>query len=259
MDEVQGAGRLGFKARKSEKIIPLTDCPVADAGIRRALGEGRIVAPPEKRRFNVYARNGALLCEGRDGKGTVRILERDIRMDAGLFFQGNGVMLERLIPELRAAAEKAEKDLPMADIYCGVGTFAAFLGDLFNKIDLVEMNTGALDLARENVNGPFCRYFPLTGDAWAGTNLENKGEEGTAYGFVVVDPPRQGLSPALRQWLIREGPRILAYVSCDPATLARDSAVLCGQYLLDSITLYDFYPQTAHIEALAIFSRGVKG
>jgi 23S rRNA (uracil1939-C5)-methyltransferase len=250
---VQGAapgGRLGFKARKSEKIIPLRDCPVADAGIRRALGEG--LMPPGKRRFTVFARDGALLCEGRDGPGAVRILGRDLLMDPGLFFQGNCAMLERLIPELWAAAEKADRGLPMADIYCGVGTFAAFLQDLFEKIDLIEKNKAALDLARKNASGPLCRYFPLSDDAWAG--LEKNREGG--YGFAVADPPRQGLSPSLRQWFVREGPQILAYVSCDPATLARDSAALCGPYLLESVTLYDFYPQTAHIEALAIFSRG---
>jgi 23S rRNA (uracil1939-C5)-methyltransferase len=71
-----------------------------------------------------------------------------------------------------------------------------------------------------------------------------------------MDPPRQGLSGPLRQWLIREGPLVLAYVSCDPATLARDSRELCrGAYGLEKLSFHDFYPQTAHIETLAVFRR----
>jgi 23S rRNA (uracil1939-C5)-methyltransferase len=147
----------------------------------------------------------------------------------------------------------------MADIYCGVGTFAAFLQEIFPRIDLVEANKAALDLARENLRGPGVRYFAQSDDEWvrAGSpeKVRQSGEEG--YGFAVVDPPRQGLSPALGQWLSREGPPLLAYVSCDAATLARDSAALIkGGYGLESVTLYDFYPQTAHIETLAVFSRG---
>jgi 23S rRNA (uracil1939-C5)-methyltransferase len=70
----------------------------------------------------------------------------------------------------------------------------------------------------------------------------------------VADPPRQGLSPALARWIAAKGPPLLAYVSCDPATLARDSRTLAaGGYTLSDLRLYDFYPQTAHIESLAVF------
>ncbi|WP_411048811.1 hypothetical protein [Treponema primitia] len=73
---------------------------------------------------------------------------------------------------------------------------------------------------------------------------------------MAADPPRQGLSPALRRTLAQKGPPVLAYVSCDPATLARDSGeLLAGGYRLASLTGYDFYPQTAHIESLAVFKR----
>jgi 23S rRNA (uracil1939-C5)-methyltransferase len=172
-------------------------------------------------------------------------------MDAGLFFQSNGTALEILIPELLEAAQGADPSLPMADIYCGVGTFAVFLGSYFSRIDLVEENRQAVSLARENMAGRNCRFFPLKADQWVKTRWKREN-----YGFVIVDPPRQGLSGTLRQWLIREGPPALAYVSCDPATLARDSRELClGGYGLEKISFHDFYPQTAHIEALAVFKR----
>jgi tRNA/tmRNA/rRNA uracil-C5-methylase (TrmA/RlmC/RlmD family) len=73
---------------------------------------------------------------------------------------------------------------------------------------------------------------------------------------MVADPPRQGLSPVLRKTLTRQGPPLLVYISCDPATLARDCGELTdthkGSYVLESITGFDFYPQTAHIESMAV-------
>jgi 23S rRNA (uracil1939-C5)-methyltransferase len=180
-------------------------------------------------------------------------LDKELLMDAGVFFQSNGTALEALIPELREAAAGADPSLPMADIYCGVGTFAAFLGDRFSRIDLVEENQQAVNLARKNIPPGNSRFFPKKVDRWV-TGRGGRGE--APYGFITVDPPRQGLSGPLRQWLVREGPPVLAYVSCDPPTLARDSGELCrGGYGLKKLSFHDFYPQTAHIEALAVFVR----
>jgi 23S rRNA (uracil1939-C5)-methyltransferase len=252
-----GAGRearpgslLGLMARRSGEIIPAADCPVADPRIRRALSGGGIPPPPEKDRFTVYARGTMLLYEGGPERGTVQFLGRELRMDAGLFFQSNGGALEALIADLLGLAQGADRKLPAADIYCGVGTFASFLQDLFPRIDLVEENRAALGLARENLSGANCRFFPLPCDRWVR-------KAAGPYGFMVADPPRQGFSPALRSYLAERGPPVLAYISCDPATLARDSRDLCrGGYALEKLYFHDFYPQTTHIEILAVFLRG---
>ena len=248
-----GGGGFGFKGRKSGGVVPVSDCPVADPLIRAVLrkaaaGERALPLPPEKDRFTVYARDGLLLSEG-------GLLDREIVLDAGVFFQSNGAMLESLIADIRAIAAgsgAADRNRPMADLFCGVGTFAAFTADLFPRADLVEENKNALAIARENVRD-FETAFFACGDAdWV--KLKSREKRAAPYGFVVVDPPRQGLSPALARWLAAEGPAPLAYVSCDPATLARDSAILIqGGYELAELRLYDFYPQTAHIESLAIF------
>jgi 23S rRNA (uracil1939-C5)-methyltransferase len=243
---------LGFKARKGEAVIPLNDCPVADPGIRRALKEGRICPPPEKDRFTVYAWKETFLSEGGVHRGRVSLLNRELLMDAGTFFQSNGVMLEKVIQELRALTETADRSLPIADLYCGVGTFAAFLQDMFPRIVMVEQNKTAVSIARENVRGKDIQYTALSGDQW----VKTLGNKGMPFSFIVVDPPRQGLSPLLRRWLSQEGSPLLAYLSCDPATLARDSRdLILGGYALESLSFYDFYPQTAHIESLALFRR----
>jgi 23S rRNA (uracil1939-C5)-methyltransferase len=236
-------GKLGFKGRRSGEIVPIRDCPVADSGIRRFLESPTAT---DTARFTVYSREGLFLREPGETRGRVLILGREILMDAGVFFQSNAAMLEKLIPAVLAAAEKA--DAPAMDLYCGVGTFAAFLSERFKRLDLVEENKTALLLARENVSGKGVRFFAERVDGWV------RRREG-AYGFAVVDPPRQGLSPVVRDYLAAKGPPVLAYVSCDPASLARDCKALCnGNYRLESLEFFDFYPQTSHIESLAVLT-----
>jgi 23S rRNA (uracil1939-C5)-methyltransferase len=257
---------FGFKGRRSAEIVPAADCPVADPAIRLVLRENagsgtaagrekcRLASPPGKSRFTLYGRGDLLLQEGGESRGKTGIRGRDILIDAGVFFQSNAAMLEVLIGDLSLAAGDADRSRPMADIYCGVGTFAAFLGEGFPRIDLIEENRNSLDLARRNAAGKKCRFFPITDEQWACE--AGQSAKGRPYGFAVVDPPRQGLSRGMRRWLREAGPPLLAYVSCDPAILARDSGELkAGGYELISLGFYDFYPQTAHIESLAVFKR----
>ena len=253
----------GLKARKQDDIIPVPDCPIADPGIRALLrGEGgktpARLLPPGKDRFNVYARNGLFLSEGGTSRGKTRILDRELALDAGVFFQSNGAMLEKLIAGLREIVinkiNAGDRTLPMADLYCGVGTFAAFLGDMFPHVDLVEEHTTALALARENLTHlTSVDFFAQRSEQWA------RNDHSRRYGFICLDPPRQGLDPALARRLAADGPPLLAYISCDPATLARDSkALLEGGYKLTELRWYDFFPQTSHIESLALFTRSLR-
>jgi 23S rRNA (uracil1939-C5)-methyltransferase len=240
----------GLKARKTNEIIPITDCPIADPGIRELLRNKGSVTPPAEERFTIYARNGLFLSENGVRQGKTRVLDRELALDVRVFFQSNGAMLEKLIKSLRKTAQITDSKLPMADLFCGVGTFAAFLGEFFPHIDLVEEDKTALALARENISCLSVDFYVQRSEEWA-KNLGSR-----RHSFMVADPPRQGFDPALSQRLATDGPPLLAYVSCDPATLARDSAILReGGYELVELCWYDFYPQTSHIESLAVFSR----
>ncbi|MDR2941580.1 MAG: TRAM domain-containing protein [Treponema sp.] len=245
-----GSGVLwGLKPEKSAGFIPLQDCPVADPGIRKLLCEEEkktLLTPLGKDRFTVYSRGDLFLIEGGISRGKTRILDQELALDASLFFQSNGAALEKLIADLLAVAAEADRSLPMADLFCGVGVFAAFLGKLFPRADLVEENKAAAALARGNfAQGDF---FAQRGEEWIKHNNPRK------FGFIIVDPPRQGLDQSLSLRLAADGPPMLAYVSCDPATLARDSKILtAGNYTLTELRFYDFYPQTSHIESLAVF------
>jgi 23S rRNA (uracil1939-C5)-methyltransferase len=157
-------------------------------------------------------------------------------------------MLEALIEDLKVLAAGGGQAL--ADVYCGVGTFASFM-EGFEEIDLVEENKAALALARENLGGEGRHFFSLSGDRWA-RSLKGKG----SWALMILDPPREGLSPGLMGYLKEKGPDRLAYVSCNPATAARDFRELgASGYALKELYLYDFYPQTAHIESLGYYIR----
>jgi 23S rRNA (uracil1939-C5)-methyltransferase len=247
-----GRRQLGFLKRGLHEIVPVKDCPVAEPGIRKALKEGSIAPPPGKDRFTVYSRDNLFLCEAGQSRGNVSILGKELLIDAALFFQSNAAMLEALITGLKTLAQSADRRLPMGEIYCGVGTFSAFLGELFPSVDLIESNKAALALARENTRNMACQFYGLKDDDWVKTK---KGKR--EWGFAVIDPPRGGLSPLMREYLAERGPPLLAYVSCDSPTLARDAKALCASgYVIKELSLYDFYPQTAHTEILAVFKEG---
>ncbi|MDR0324170.1 MAG: methyltransferase [Treponema sp.] len=246
--------KFGLKEQKSEKIIAVTDCPVADKGIRKLLQEaGKLPLPPEKDRFTVFSCNELFLSEGGVETGKIKLLGKEVFFDVRVFFQSNIVMLEKLILELQKIAADADLSLPMADFYCGVGTFAVFLGEMFSKAVLAEENKKAISLARENLKGKNVEFFALRDNVWQETIIK-KASAHQKFGFAVVDPPRTGLNGKLAAALAREGPPLLAYVSCNAAALARDSKILTnGGYKLKELKFFDFYPQTAHIETLAVF------
>jgi 23S rRNA (uracil1939-C5)-methyltransferase len=241
----------GLKSEKSASLVPVSDCPIADPGIRKMLREEEksLSAPLGKDRFTVYARGDLFLIEGGISRGKTRILDQELALDASLFFQSNGAMLEKLIADLLVIAGEADRSLPMADLFCGVGTFAAFLGKQFPGTSLVEENKAAVALARENLAAQG-NFFAQRGEDWVKRNNPR------GFGFIIIDPPRQGLSQSLAHRLAAEGPPLLLYVSCDPATLARDGRILAaGNYNLKALRFYDFYPHTSHIESLAVFVR----
>ncbi|MDR2447707.1 MAG: methyltransferase [Treponema sp.] len=257
----------GFKVKRSDEIIQVAACPVADQGINNALAEKRITPPVEKDRWTVYSYKDTFLMEGKNGRGSVVLLDKKLLLDAGVFFQSNASALETLIKDVVSIAKEtgsgasAPPLAPLAaDVYCGVGTFSVFLQDAgcFESIDLVEENKTALSLARGNISavaaagadqGVRGNCYAVSADVWAKGNKNR-------YGFIIADPPREGLSQGMRAWLCAQGSPVFAYVSCNPATLARDSeALVKSGYALSSLAFYDFYPHTPHIESLAVFRR----
>ncbi|MCL2214152.1 MAG: TRAM domain-containing protein [Treponema sp.] len=243
---------FGLKGKKSNEVVIINDCQIAVPDIRKALNSNSFSIPPEKDRFTVFTKDGIYLNEGGAERGKIRILDKEIIIDSGVFFQSNCIMLEKFVQELREIAIDADRSLPMADLYCGVGTFAFFLADLFPSVILAEENKIAVSIARENLRNYKTEFFALRDTEWQRVLLHKK----ASYGFAVIDPPRAGLSSGAAAALSKNGPDVLAYVSCDAASLARDSKILINcNYKLIKLLFFDFYPQTAHIESLALFKK----
>jgi 23S rRNA (uracil1939-C5)-methyltransferase len=165
----------------------------------------------------------------------------------GCFFQSNLAVLDTLVPwALEGLAGNTA-----ADLYCGVGLFGSFLSAQFSRIICVESSAMSLSYARRNVAGAAHEFFPMSVEGWI-----TSGAARGPFDAAVVDPPRPGLGPDVRAWLCGTTVQRLVYVSCNPVTLARDLGQLCASaFDLDDLRLFDFYPQTSHIEAVAKLSR----
>lgn len=147
------------------------------------------------------------------------------------------------------------QDEEVLELFCGAGNFTAALAACAGSVWAVEVQGPALELARADLSGRKVRFF--AGDALSLTRAfsREKGEGARRFGAALLDPPREGakgIGPALRQLDV---PRVV-YVSCDPATLARDlRACLEAGYRLSAVQPVDMFPQTHHVEGVALLER----
>lgn len=132
------------------------------------------------------------------------------------------------------------------DLYAGIGETTTMLAEAGYRVESVEIDPRAVHLARERATSAARREV---GDvAQVVGRLSNPGA-------VVVNPPRAGLDQRVATALVAAVPRRIAYVSCDPATLARDLARMTDTFRLTTVTAFDQFPQTAHVETLAVLER----
>lgn len=176
------------------------------------------------------------------------------RLSPRSFYQVNHTQAQRLY-ELAISQAQITKSDTVLDLYCGVGTITLIMAKAAGKVIGVEVIPQAVADARDNAarNGITNAEF-LCGDAGAAAlQLER---QGIHPDVVVVDPPRKGLNADAIEAIVRMSPRRLIYVSCDPATLARDVALLKQQgYRLENAQAVDLFPRCAHVETVVTLSR----
>ena len=179
----------------------------------------------------------------------------NFRLSPRSFYQVNHHQAQRLY---ETAIEQAgiTKNDTVLDLYCGVGTITLAMASAAGKVIGVEVIPQAVEDAKDNArrNGIENAEF-FCGDAGqAALELE---KNGVRPDVVVVDPPRKGLNADTIEALSRMAPRRIVYVSCDPATLARDVALLKQRgYTLQSATAADLFPRCAHVETVVLLSKG---
>ena len=178
----------------------------------------------------------------------------NFRLSPRSFYQVNHHQAQRLYEAAISQAGITKEDTVL-DLYCGVGTITLAMASAAGKVIGVEVIPQAVEDARDNAkrNGIENAEF-FCGDAGqAALELEAKGIRADV---AVVDPPRKGLNADTIEALHRMAPRRIVYVSCDPATLARDVALLKERgYQLQSATAADLFPRCAHVESIVTMIR----
>ncbi len=173
---------------------------------------------------------------------------RTFSYDVTSFFQGNVAAVELLLTALREHLGNANR---IVDLYAGVGLMGLSAADAPTPLTLVESHIQAVEDAKINARERSGETTIIKSTAAAYLAHEHLPVDAT----VIIDPPRTGLERPVIDAILRDLPVTIAYISCDPATLARDFKLLATHYRPTHIQPFDFFPQTPHIETLVILTR----
>ena len=177
---------------------------------------------------------------------TVNFGGHKLSFDVRGFFQSNLFVFEkvcRLITDLLPGGKN------ILDMYSGCGSISTFLTEKYENVVLVEHNRDALVYAEQNLAGTKHMSYGLSGASFVKTCADTL----PAFDACTIDPPRSGMEKEVCQWLCKSNIPLILSISCDPATHARDCAKLISAgYELKQMYLLDFYPNTSHIESLAV-------
>ena len=179
------------------------------------------------------------------------------RISVKSFYQVNPVQTARLYQKVMDLAALTGKET-VFDLYCGIGTISLFLAQKAERVYGVEIVPEAVRDARENAALNHAENVQFFEGKAEEIIPEKYASENIRADVVVVDPPRKGCGQALLNTLLSMAPDRIVYVSCDPATLARDLKILCsGGYKLQEVHPCDMFPQTVHVETVVKLTRAI--
>jgi len=190
------------------------------------------------------------------GKGVLneRLAGLEFAISPTAFFQVNTVMAEVLVKKVMEYGMPTDGDT-VIDAYCGIGTFSLPLAAKAGKVIGIEQNPAAIRDARRNAAANEINDIEFISGDFEKV-LTQLAPPLRAIDLLVVDPPRKGLTPAILQSIVKIKPRRMVYVSCNPATLARDlSSLVTNGYEIKEVQPVDMFPHTAHVECVVLMSR----
>lgn len=248
---------LGYCERGSNRVCDVEYCAVLVPELQEAL---------EKVRQEILVGSGTLQLRnidavvGDEGMSvvpplagfTTSIVSRHIGNEtyyfsADAFFQVNHELLEPLLTESLGNA----KGQTAVDLYCGVGLFTLPLARRFERVTGVEAHPKATEFARRNIEAAKLLNAKVV-TARVGDWLNQQARSLGPVDFLLLDPPRTGCENRDIAGILTLRPTKISYVSCDPATLARDlKKLIAAGYTLDSVAAFDLFPQTHHVETVA--------
>lgn len=234
-DKFKKGLNIGFIRADSRLVVDIEECKIAEPALNEQIREVRAHPPPK----------GGI-------KVVLRINPEGWEVPRDSFFQNNFILLPKLVETAREFLRDSQSR-QLVDLYCGVGFFGIELGDLVERFVGVELDQKAVQAARRNArsrhrnNGEFIagRAEEILPDLMATIPPGSTS--------VLLDPPRTGCPSECLELIRKTRPRQIIYVSCHPATMARDLNVLCAGNVFELVNVVplDMFPQTAHIECVA--------
>jgi len=249
----QDERRIGYYERGSRRVCDVVDCAVLRPELQAQLEEVRATEwsqfPPDLKHLDVVAGDESVSFAPAFANFETRELSLSIRgeiyrYNAEGFFQVNPSLLGPLI-EFAVHDASGESAL---DLYSGVGLFTLPLARQFQRVTAVEANPTAVRFARRNLQDAGLDNVRVVA---AGVAEWFRSGSVRDVKFVLLDPPRAGAESAVIKGILNLHPPQISYVSCDPATLARDlKKLVAGGYTINSIRGFDLFPQTHHVETV---------
>lgn len=250
--------KIGYFKRFSKQIIDVETCPILDAQLQETLTNLRqnlnwaefwaetveIETATNGEKVSLYSNE---IIEPTE-KISFEALGNRYFYNAESFFQGNQSLIE---PLLKNAVDGAKGKMAL-DLYCGVGLFSLPLAKIFAKLIGIETNEKAIEFAKENAEAARLENVEFYAENVGEWLTENSSQ---TIDFILLDPPRSGTEKETIVQILKLNPAQISYVSCDPATLARDLRILNDAYSIESITALDLFPQTHHIETVVRLNR----
>jgi 23S rRNA (uracil1939-C5)-methyltransferase len=274
-------GKLGFQRVNSNQTFAICECHLPEAAINRlwplvdvepipglerlslrvGVSEDTMLvlesSDPQPLEFSIEGLTvsvvqvrptGSMVLAGSDHI-VMEVSGRRFQLSASSFFQVNTLQAQAMVKHLLDYLPLKEEALVL-DVYSGVGLFSAFLAPRVKRLVGIEISPEA------------CEDFSANLNEFDNVELyEDKAENVLSQvnfnpNIIIMDPPRAGLGVKTVKGVLAQGAAHLAYISCDPATLARDGKQLAaGGYSLEKVTLIDMFPQTYHIESISLWEK----
>ena len=254
---------IGFMDVSNKRIIDIDRCEIVDETInaaclvfRQDIEAGGIKTPPDRQTIwsaDSVGEKAEVITDFRTPRFVARTIGgQSLVIPYRGFFQANASLLPRLVDEILTLCALTGRET-LVDTYCGSGLFSLFLAPKARRVYGIEMDGEAIHCARVNHRqAGFTNAAFLRGDAGEILQREFVGAK-RCVDVLTLDPPRTGCDPGLLSGLVKLKPSRIVYISCNPATQARDIRHLLDHgFTLQSLKPYDMFPQTAHIEVVAL-------
>lgn len=272
-------GKVGFFQRSSHEVVDIEECPILMPELNSALKSVRSATPPKATGqvvLETAGNNTALISTsdfslpnlpvgfpvaGVHDKSSRRGMERiapdvafpaleshsnglgQIGLESGQFRQSNDQVNRALVAHVKSLFE-TRSEPHLFEYFAGAGNFTWAIADRFRDVDAYEGGKEAVDLGNAIAKGlrrPNVRFHAQ--------DLFQMAPPAFGQSAVLLDPPRDG-GQKVCQMLVKKSPKFVVYVSCDPATLARDLGILSSKYQIRTFNFFDMFPRSGHIETV---------